>query len=124
MKPMKPVKPAEKQKTGALAAPYHLLPEDFPLGSRARARFEYLCRVGCDSELLLSFLRLAVYSAKRKRTIYDLYKVSQPALVKLPNRLEEIGRDLERVNRLLGDYLRARFVVVNRQTSIRRFLSC
>jgi len=82
----------------------------FPAGSRARARFEYLCVRGCDAQLLHIFLAQATLEALKKRTIYDVYGVPQSALSKLPDRLERISSELESVNRIFGDYIRANFV--------------
>ena len=82
----------------------------FPRGSRARATFEHLCLLGCDPRGLLSFLTLAVFNSEFRNSIYENYGVSQSALVKLPARLENISRELETVNLLLGSYLRAFFV--------------
>jgi len=83
---------------------------DFPPGSQTRAKFEHLCCLGCDPRGLLSFLTLAVFNSQWQRSIYDVYGVSQSALVKLPERLEKISRELEAVNLLLGHYVRAHFV--------------
>jgi len=76
----------------------------FPKGSLARRQFEYLCSLGCDPRALLSFLTVATISASGKQSIYEIYGVSQSSLVKLPERLEKISRELEAVNRLLGPF--------------------
>lgn len=84
--------------------------QQLPPASSVRAKFEQLCNSGCDSRLLFSFLTRAVLNAQSQRTIYDIYGVSRPALLKLPERLEKISRELEAVNPLLGEYIRANFV--------------
>ena len=71
---------------------------DFPAGSRARVRFEYLCIAGCDPGLLFSFLTRAVFSARHKRTIFEMYGVSRSAIVAFPDGLEQISLRLEAVN--------------------------
>lgn len=83
---------------------------DFPRGSRARARFEHLCDIGCDPTLLFAFLTLAIFSAQSKRTLYDIFGVSRSALLKLPERLEKISVELEAVDPLLERYIQAKFV--------------
>lgn len=83
---------------------------DFPAGSPARAGFEYLCLLGCDPRLLLTFLNLAVFATQRRQTVYDLNGVSESTLAKLPQRLERVSHELESVDRLLDLYIRANFV--------------
>lgn len=83
---------------------------DFPKGSPARAAFDHLCNIECDPRLLFSLLTLSVLNAQSQRTIYDIYGVSRSALIKLPESLEEISRELESVNPLLGHYIQANFV--------------
>jgi hypothetical protein len=84
--------------------------KDFPPGSRARKTFEHLCHIGCDPRLLFSFLSLAVHNAQRQRTVYDIYGVSRSALLKLPESMEKLSRELESVNPLLWHYIQATFV--------------
>jgi hypothetical protein len=83
---------------------------DFPPGTRARAKFEYLCSIGCAPRLLLSFVTLAVFNSQRQQSLYDLYGVSRSELAKLPERLEKISSELESVNQLLGHYFQAYFI--------------
>jgi hypothetical protein len=83
---------------------------DFPPGTPARAKFDCLCAAGCDARLLHSFLTVAVFSAGCKGTIYDLFGFSKSELVKLPVELERISCRLESVNRILTEYLRAKFI--------------
>jgi len=83
---------------------------DFPPGSQARVTFEELCRSGCDPRLLFSFLTLTVFSALRQKTIYGVHGVSRSALVKLPERLERVSRELESVNPLFLHYVQANFI--------------
>ena len=83
---------------------------NFPPGTGARAKFEYLCAIGCDPRLLLSFVTLAVFNSQRQESLYGLYGVSRSELAKLPERLEKISSELESVNQLLGCYFRAHFV--------------
>jgi hypothetical protein len=80
----------------------------FPTGSLAKAQFEYLCSIGCDPRGLLSFLTVAVVTSREQKSIYDMHGASQSALKKLPERLEEISRELEAVNPHLRHYVSAR----------------
>jgi hypothetical protein len=88
----------------------------FPAGSRARATFELMCSLGCDPKALLSFLTVAVYTSQKEQSVYESYGVSQSVLVKLPEKLEKIARELEPVNLLFEIYLTA-FCVENTNLS-------
>ena len=79
----------------------------FPRGSRARAGFEYLCLRGCNPRGLLSFLEVAVFNSQTQRSVYDTFEVSQSELVDLPDKLEQISRDLESFNPILAGFLGA-----------------
>ena len=83
---------------------------DFPKGSPARASFDHLCNIGCNPRLLLSCLTRAVLNAQSQRTVYETYGVSRSTLLKLPESLEKISRELESVNPLLGQYIQTNFV--------------
>jgi hypothetical protein len=82
----------------------------FEVGSHQRKKFEDLCAAGCDPKALLSFLTSAALGFGRKRTVYDVFGVSRSALVKLPALLDKASGELESVNRILGEYLEAKFV--------------
>lgn len=83
---------------------------DFPRGTRARPKFEYLCSQGCNPKILLSFLNLAVLQAGLRRTVYDVYGVSRSELLKLPDRLEEVSHQIDHANRFLSCYIQANFL--------------
>jgi hypothetical protein len=82
----------------------------FPPDSLARNQFEYLCLLGCDPKGLLSFLTVAVLASQSRRSIYDVYRVSRSEFVKLPDKFEQIARDLESVNPILAHFLEAKLI--------------
>jgi hypothetical protein len=82
----------------------------FSSGSPARATFEHLCLLGCDPRALLSFLTVAVLTSQNQQSVYDFCGVSQSVLVKLPEKLEKIARELEPVNLLFEMYLKAFYI--------------
>jgi hypothetical protein len=84
--------------------------ECFSPGTPSRETFERLCVAGCDARLLLSFLTIAVLSARHSGTIYDVFGVPQAQLAKLPDELEQISRHIEAINPILAEYLRAKFI--------------
>lgn len=78
----------------------------FPLGSRARKSFEYLCHVGCDPKALLSWVTVAVDRSQEPFSIYEASGTTKAALVKLPNKLEKIAGEIEAAQVYVGNYMR------------------
>jgi hypothetical protein len=77
---------------------------NFPPGSSAEETFEYLCVKGCDPGDLQAFLTSVVKLSQTRHSVADTYRVSRSALVKLPERLEKVSRELDAINLLLRDY--------------------
>lgn len=57
-----------------------------------------------------SYLTVAVVASQSQKSIYDLYRVSPSELAKLPDKLEQISRDLESVNPILTQFLGSKFI--------------
>jgi hypothetical protein len=94
----------------------------FPPGSHARKQFEHLCLLGCDPRGLLSFLTIAVHTSIEQKSIYDIHRVSPSAIRKLPERLDDISRELDAVNPLLKNYVSALAENRDRSDKIRSIL--
>jgi hypothetical protein len=83
---------------------------NFPPGSPARIKFEYLCVAGCDARGLFALLALVEFNAFQKRTIFGVFGMSKSGLNTLPGDLEQISLHLESVGPILAEYLKARFI--------------
>ena len=64
----------------------------FPPGSFARPRFEYLHALGCDEQMLLSLLTIAVFKSQQDTTMLETYGIEDSA-AELPGELEGGGAE-------------------------------
>jgi len=90
---------------------------NLPDGSSSRERFDHLCQCGCDERVLFALLVVAVNRTDLRRTIYEIYGVSRKRVDKLAEELHRVSKQLESVERFLGDYFKATLIESPRATA-------